>query len=80
MGQVIGLPQRRQATHSHERAMAALKLAYGTMYVVGCFLAGPMLALFALGFVVSAQPVAALVTLALLAIVWKLTAASYARL
>jgi hypothetical protein len=49
-------------------------------YVLGFFLAGPMLAMFAIAFVVSAQPVAALVSIALLAVVWKLTVAAYARL
>jgi hypothetical protein len=80
MGQVIGLPRQQQATHAHERAAAAFALACGTMYVVGFFLAGPMLALFAIGFVFTGQPVAALISIALVAIVWKLTAAAYARL
>ena len=48
--------------------------------MIGFFLAGPMLAMFTVGFVVTSQPVAAVVSLALLAIVWKLTAAAYARL
>ena len=80
MGQVIGLPQRQPVAHSHERVRTALNLAYGTMYAIGFFLAGPMLALFVLGFAFTGQPVAALVSVALLAIVWKLTAASYKRL
>jgi hypothetical protein len=79
MGQVIRLPQQH-ASHPHERRLAALNVACATMYVIGFFLAGPMLAMFAIAFIVSAQPVAALVSVALLAIVWKLTVAAYARL
>jgi hypothetical protein len=79
VGQVIRMPQQH-GTHAHERRLAALNVACATMYVIGFFLAGPMLAMFAIGFIVTAQPVAAVVSIALVAIVWKLTVAAYARL
>ena len=79
MGQVIRFPQQAE-THAHERRDAAFNVACAMTYVLGFFLAGPMLAMFAIAFVVTAQPVAAVVSIALLAIVWKLTVAAYARL
>ena len=77
MGQVIAFPQRRR---EHERLAAALNVVCAVTYVLGFFIAGPMLGMFAVAFVFTAQPVAALVAVALLAVVWKLTAAAYARL
>jgi hypothetical protein len=76
MGQVIAFPKRRPV---RQRA-AALDVLYAIAYVLGFFLAAPMLAVFALAFVVTAQPVAALVCVASLAIVVKLTRAAYTRL
>jgi hypothetical protein len=77
MGQVIAFPQQR---HTHERFTAALNALCAVTYVLGFFLAGPMLGMFAVAFVFTAQFAAALVSAAALALVWKLTAAAYARL
>jgi VIT1/CCC1 family predicted Fe2+/Mn2+ transporter len=78
MGQVIAFPQRHAQTH--ERLSAALNALCAITYVLGFFIAGPMLGMFAVAFVFTAQPVAALVSVAVLAIVLKLTRAAYTRL
>ena len=75
MGQVIAFPKRRPA-----RRAAALGVLCAVAYVLGFFLAGPMLVVFALALALTAQPVAALVCIAALAIVVKLTRAAYVRL
>jgi hypothetical protein len=75
MGQVIAFPKRRPARRS-----AALDVLCAVTYVLGFFLAGPMLAVFALAFALTAQPLAALVCVATLATVVMLTRAAYARL
>jgi hypothetical protein len=77
MGQVIAFPQQR---HTHERLTAALNALCAVTYVLGFFIAGPMLGMFAVAFVFTAQFAAALLAVAALAVVWKLTAAAYARL
>jgi hypothetical protein len=77
MGQVIAFPRQHPA---HDRLAATLGVLCAVTYVLGFFIAGPMLGMFAVAFVFTAQPVAALVSVALLALVWKLTAAAYVRL
>jgi hypothetical protein len=78
VGQVIAFPNRRR--ERRERLSAALDVLCAITYVLGFFLAGPMLAMFAIAFAFTAQPVAALASVVALALVWKLTAAAYARL
>jgi hypothetical protein len=78
MGQVIAFPNRRR--ERHERLAGALSVVCAITYVLGFFLAGPMLAMFAIAFAFTAQPAAALASVAALALVCKLTAAAYARL
>jgi hypothetical protein len=75
MGQVIAFPKRRPARRS-----AAVDALWAIAYVVGFFIAGPMLAVFALAFALTLQLFAALVCAASLAIVVQLTRAAYARL
>jgi hypothetical protein len=78
MGQVISFP--KQQRHSHERLDAALKGLYAITYMLGFFIAGPMLVMFGFAFAFSAQPVAALVCVGLLLVDWALTKAAYTRL
>ena len=79
MGQVISFP-RQQPRESHERLSAALNALCVVTYMLGFFIAAPMLGMFAIGFVFTAQPVAALVFAAVLALVCMATRAAYTRL
>ena len=78
MGQVITFP--KQQRHSHERLAAALNTFYAIVYMLGFFIAGPMLIMFGFGFAFTAQPVAALACVGLLLVVWVATRAAYTRI
>jgi hypothetical protein len=78
MGQVIAFP--KQQRHSHERVAAALNAFYAIVYLLGFFIAGPMLIMLGFGFAFTAQPVAAVVCVAGLLAVWAATRAAYAKL
>ncbi|WP_028058158.1 hypothetical protein [Candidatus Solirubrobacter pratensis] len=78
MGQVISFPKPQR--HSQERLAAALNAFCAIVYVLGFFIAGPMLLMFGFGFAFTAQPLAALVCVGLLPAVWAATRAAYARL
>jgi hypothetical protein len=77
--QVIAFPNRRSEP-APARAAAVLHAACVLTYIVGFFLALPMLAMFAFAFAFTAQAVAALACVAGLAGVAALTRAAYARL
>jgi hypothetical protein len=76
MGQVISFPKRRRHV-SRDRLLNALCVA---TYMLGFFIAAPMLGMFAIGFVFTGAPVAALVSAASLALVCKATRIAYTRL
>jgi hypothetical protein len=78
MGQVISFPQQRRETH--ERRAAALNALCIATYMLGFFIAAPMLGMFAVGFAFTGAPVAALACAAGLALVGKLTRLAYLRL
>jgi len=78
MGQVISFPKQKR--HSHERLAAALPTVYAVIYMLGFFIAGPMLVMFGFAFAFTAQPVAALVCVVLLVGDWAATKFAYTRL
>jgi hypothetical protein len=79
MGQVIAFP-RQQRREAHVRLSTAVNALCVMTYMLGFFIAAPMLAMFAIGFTFTARPVAALACAAALAIVCGLTRAAYTRL
>jgi hypothetical protein len=78
MGQVISFPKKQR--HSHVRLAAALPTVYAVVYMLGFFIAGPMLVMFGFAFAFTAQPVAALACVVLLLADWAVTKAAYKRL
>ena len=78
MGQVISFPkQRREPRISRAQLLNALCIA---TYMLGFFIAAPMLGMFTIGFAFTGAPVAALACAAGLALVCKLTRLAYIRL
>jgi hypothetical protein len=81
MGQVISFPkQQRKPVVTHERLAATLKTFCAIVYMLGGFIAGPMLVMFGFAFAFTAQPIAALVCVALLLGDWAATKAAYKRI
>jgi hypothetical protein len=78
MGQLIALPRQRSVEHPHRRAAA--QLVYGLAYVLGFFLAGPVLALAAVGGVFAGEPLTSAGALVLLAALWPVVVAARRRL
>jgi hypothetical protein len=78
MGQLIALP--RQSGDEHPHRQAALQVAYGLVYVLGFFLAGPVLVLAAVGGVFAGEPLTSAGALVLLAALWPVVAAARRRL
>jgi uncharacterized membrane protein YphA (DoxX/SURF4 family) len=78
MGQVISFP--KQQRHPHARLAAVLPTLYAVVYMLGFFIAGPMLVMFGFAFAFTSQPLAALVCVALLIGDWAATKAAYTRL
>lgn len=78
MGQVISFP--KQQRHSHERLAAALGTLYAITYMLGFFIAGPMLVMLGFGYAFTARPIGALICVGLLLCVWPVTKAAYKRL
>jgi hypothetical protein len=80
MGQVITFPKQRKPVVTHERLAATLKTFCAIVYMLGGFIAGPMLVMFGFAFAFTAQPIAALVCVALLLGDWAATKAAYKRI
>jgi hypothetical protein len=78
MGQLIAFPTPRRPRRP--RVEMALELLYGLTYALGFFLVTPVLALVVLGGIFAGEPLTSLGALALLGVVWPLTAAARRRL
>ena len=78
MGQVISLQQHKR--HPHERLATAMNALCAVAYVLGFFVAGPILLMCGFAFAFGAQPVAALMCVGALLVVWAVTKAAYTRL
>ncbi|HEX6022233.1 MAG TPA: hypothetical protein VFZ00_09560 [Solirubrobacter sp.] len=83
MGQVISFPtQREERTGivTPERRAAFITGLSALTFLLGFFIAGPVLALFAFGYATTAHPGSAITCVAGLLVVWALTRAAYKRL
>jgi hypothetical protein len=82
MGQVISFPTKRKerAVLTQERRDALVTGLCALTFLLGFFIAGPMLALYAFGFVTTSHPLSALTCVAGLGVVWALTRVAYKRL
>jgi hypothetical protein len=82
MGQVIAFPGERKqpAVVTPERRAAATTGLCALTYLLGSFIAGPMLAIYAFGFATTAHPGSAISCVAGLLVVWALTRAAYRRI
>ena len=83
MGQVISLPTQRQepapGIRSDRRAAFITGLSALT-FLLGFFIAGPMLAIYAFGFATTAHPGSSITCVAGLIVVWAITRVAYKRL
>jgi hypothetical protein len=80
MGQVIAFPRRRRTAFSPERLQAARHVACELAYLLGFFLAVPMLGLMAIHFASVLQAVPAIACIVAAALAGRLTVAAYRRL
>jgi hypothetical protein len=83
MGQVISLPtQRKERTGviTAERRAAFITGLSALTFLLGFFIAGPVLAIYAFGYATTAHPGSAITCVAGLLVVWALTRAAYKRL
>jgi hypothetical protein len=84
MGQVIAFPaDKRRATHSvltAERRAALITGICAITFLMGFFIAGPMLAIYAFGFATTSHPGSAISCVAGLLAVWPITRFAYKRI
>ena len=80
MGQVVRLPRERSETVSADRREALVTGLCALTYMLGFFIAGPMLAIYTFGYAATSQPLSAVTSVAGLAVVWVMTRAAYKRL
>ena len=80
MGQVITLPRERSRSAVAERSAAILTGLCALTYLLGFFIAGPMLAIYAFGFATTAHPGSSITCVAGLIAVWAITRVAYKRL
>ena len=83
MGQVISLPTQRQEAVpviTPERRAAFITGLSALTFLLGFFIAGPMLAIYAFGFATTAHPASSMTCVAGLIVVWAITRAAYKRL
>jgi hypothetical protein len=83
MGQVIAFPAKRSAAHSvltAERRAALVTGICAITFLMGFFIAGPMLAIYAFGFATTSHPGSAITCVAGLLAVWPITRLAYKRI
>jgi hypothetical protein len=82
MGQVISFPaeSEKSAVVTSERRAAFVTGLCALTFLMGFFIAGPMLAIYAFGFASTAHAGSAISCVAGLLVVWALTRAAYKRL
>jgi membrane-bound metal-dependent hydrolase YbcI (DUF457 family) len=83
MGQVIAFRGKRSASHSvltAERRAALITGLCALTYLLGFFIAGPMLAIYAFGFATTSHPLSAITCVAGLLAVWPITRFAYRRI
>jgi hypothetical protein len=79
MGQVIAFPQREQQV-TEDRRHAFITGLCALTFLLGFFIIGPSLALFAFGFVTTSHFASAVACIAGLAVTWALTRVAYKHL
>ena len=82
MGQVISLPGKREKRHliTDERRAAFITGLCALTYLLGFFIIGPSLAIFAFGFATTSHLAPALACVAGLLVTWPITRSAYKRL
>ena len=84
MGQVIDFPGKSAAAKPHrlsdERRHALITGLSALTFLLGFFIAGPMLAIYAFGFATTAHPLSAISCVAGLLVVWPITRFAYKRI
>jgi uncharacterized RDD family membrane protein YckC len=83
MGQVIAFPGKRAAAAkvvTDERRAAVITGLCALTFLMGFFIAGPMLAMFAFSFTTTAHPLSALSCVGGLLVVWAITRWAYKRI
>ena len=81
MGQVIAFPgKREEKVASADRRAAIITGLAALTFLLGFFLAGPVLAIYAFGYATTAHPGSAITCVAGLLAVWAITRAAYKRL
>jgi hypothetical protein len=81
MGQVIAFPGKREKkVVTDDRRAAVITGLCALTFLMGFFIAGPMLALFAFSYTSTAHPLQALFCVAGLLVVWPITRFAYKRL
>jgi hypothetical protein len=84
MGQVIAFPpkqrEERTAVVTAERRAAFITGVCALTFLLGFFIAGPVLAIYAFGYATTSHPLSALTCVAGLGAVWALTRVAYKRL
>jgi hypothetical protein len=81
MGQVIAFPgKRKRAVITADRRAAVITGLCAVTYLLGFFIAGPMLAIYAFGFATTSHPLSAITCVAGLLVVWPITRFAYKRL
>jgi hypothetical protein len=83
MGQVIAFPAKREkrtVVVTAERRAALITGVCALTFLLGFFIAGPVLAIYAFGYATTSHPLSALTCVAGLGAVWALTRVAYKRL
>ena len=83
MGQVIAFPAKREEPSPSSRRSAVAAFITGLCaltFLLGFFIAGPMLAIYAFGYATTSHPGSAITCVAGLVVVWALTRVAYKRL
>ena len=83
MGQVISLPTQRKepaGVVTPERRAAFITGLSALTFLLGFFIAGPVLAIYAFGYATTSHPGSSITCLAGLLAVWAITRAAYKRL
>jgi len=82
MGQVIAFPNKRESRTviTAARREAVITGVCVLTFLLGFFIAGPVLALYAFGYATTSHPLSALTCVAGLGAVWALTRVAYKQL
>ena len=81
MGQVIAFPGKREkASVSGDRRAAVITGLAALTFLLGFFLAGPVLAIYAFGFMTTAHPLSAVACVGGLLATWAITRYAYKKL